>query len=54
VQYSSISLAATHTECRKLCFLAKRHLRNETLTFADALGKFQNNPACRLKRAAPS
>jgi len=39
---------------RTLCFLAKSHLRNETLAFVDALGKFQGYAACGFKSIAPS
>jgi len=54
VQWSSISLATMHTEWRKLHFLAKRCLKNETLAFADDLQRYQNYAACGLKSAAPS
>jgi len=54
VQWSSISLATTHAEWRKLLFLAKSRLRNETLAFADALERYQNFAACGFEIAAPS
>ena len=54
MQWSSVSLAKMHTEWRKLRFLAKSRLRNETLAFADALERHQNNAACGFKSAAPS
>jgi len=54
VQRSSISLATTHTEWRMLRFLAKGRLRNETLAFADASERYQNNAVCGFKSAAPS
>ena len=53
MQWSSISLATTHTEWRKLRFLAKSRLRNETLAFADALERYQSYAACGFKSAAP-
>jgi len=54
VQWSSIILATTHTEWRKLRFLAKSRLKNETLAFADALERYQNNAVCGFKSVAPS
>jgi len=54
VQWSSISLATTLTEWRKLCFFANRCLKNETLAFADDLQRYQNYATCGLKSAAPS
>jgi len=52
VQWSSISLATTHTEWRKLRFLAKSRLKNEMLALADALERYQNYAACGFKSAA--
>jgi len=54
VQWSSISLATTHTEWRKLRFIAKRCLKNETLALADDLQRYKNYATCGLKSAAPS
>jgi len=54
VQWLSISVATTHTEWRKLRFLAKSRLKNETLAFADALERCQNYAACGFNSAAPS
>ena len=54
VQWSSISLATTYTEWRKLRFLVKRCLKIETLACAHDLQRYPNYAACGLKSAAPS